>query len=194
MARRNAPLIPDEVLDQLLSGTAASAAFDQGRLLDQLKKALTERALNAEMDHLLAGDGGAGNSRNGYGRKSVVTDTGRWRWSGSRRASPGGGERSGKDQLEQRSNLGTNLLSAPGERHLVLARWHRLHANPGPSLSRWPLRPRSGRQRAATCRPRPRQSVGSEGLRTGLSPCKLASAPSRHAESDFKAGGNPQRL
>jgi putative transposase len=29
------------------------------------------------MDHHLAGDGGAANSRNGYGRKSVVTDT--WR-------------------------------------------------------------------------------------------------------------------
>jgi putative transposase len=29
------------------------------------------------MDHHLAGEGGEGNSRNGYGRKSVVTDTGR---------------------------------------------------------------------------------------------------------------------
>ena len=77
MARRKEPQIPDALLDQLLSGPEASAAFDQGGLLDQLKKALTERALNAEMDHHLAGDGGAGNSRNGYGRKSVVTDTGR---------------------------------------------------------------------------------------------------------------------
>ena len=77
MARRKEPQIPDAILDQLLSGTAASAAFDQGGLLDRLKKALAERALNAEMDHHLAGDGGAGNSRNGYGRKSVLTDTGR---------------------------------------------------------------------------------------------------------------------
>jgi len=77
MARRKEPQIPDAVLDQLLSGTAASTAFDRGGLLDQLKKALAERALNAEMDHHLAGDGGAGNSRNGYGRKSVVTDCGR---------------------------------------------------------------------------------------------------------------------
>jgi len=77
MPRRKAPHIPDEMLDQLLSGTKASAAFDHGGLLDQLKKALAERALNAEMDHHLAGDGGAGNSRNGYGRKNVVTDTGR---------------------------------------------------------------------------------------------------------------------
>ena len=77
MARRKEPEIPDALLDHLLSGSDASAALDQGGLLDHLKKALAERALNAEMDHHLAGDGGAGNSRNGYGRKSVVTDTGR---------------------------------------------------------------------------------------------------------------------
>lgn len=77
MARRKEPQIPDAILDQLLSGAEASTAFDQGGLLDQLKKARAERALNAEMDHHLAGDGGAGNSRNGYGRKSVATDTGR---------------------------------------------------------------------------------------------------------------------
>lgn len=33
------------------------------------------RALNAEMDHHLAGEE-AGNSRNGYGRKTVTTETG----------------------------------------------------------------------------------------------------------------------
>ena len=77
MARRKEPPIPDAILDQLLSGMAASMAFDRGGLLDHLKKALAERALNAEMDHHLAGEGGAANSRNGYGRKSVVTDSGR---------------------------------------------------------------------------------------------------------------------
>jgi len=77
MPRRKAPQIPDVMLDHLLSGTKASAAFEQGGLLDQLKKALTERALNAEMDHHLAADGTTGNTRNGYGRKNVVTDTGR---------------------------------------------------------------------------------------------------------------------
>ncbi len=46
-------------------------------MLDSLKKALTERALNAEMDHHLSGDEGAGNTRNGYGRKTVMTDTGK---------------------------------------------------------------------------------------------------------------------
>ncbi|MDO9500801.1 transposase [Falsiroseomonas sp.] len=65
------------MLDQLLSGADASTAFDQGGLQDQLKKALAEQALNAEMDHHLAAEAGAGSSRNGYGRKSVVTDTGR---------------------------------------------------------------------------------------------------------------------
>ena len=65
MARRKAPAIPDEMLDQLLSGASASTAFDQGGLLDQLKKALAERALNAEMDQHLTGEGGARNSRNG---------------------------------------------------------------------------------------------------------------------------------
>jgi putative transposase len=77
MSRRKEPSIPNELLDQLLAGGAASAAFAQGGLLDSLKKALTERALNAEMDHHLAVDGGAGNTRNGYGRKTVVTETGK---------------------------------------------------------------------------------------------------------------------
>ncbi len=77
MPRRKEPAIPNELLDQLLAGGDASAAFDQGGLLDSLKKALTERALNAEMDHHLAGEDGAGNTRNGYGRKTVMTDTGK---------------------------------------------------------------------------------------------------------------------
>src|SRR3972149_2394688 len=77
MPRRKEPAIPNELLDHLLAGGAASAAFDQGGLLDSLKKALTERALNAEMDHHLAGNDGAGNTRNGYGRKTVTTETGK---------------------------------------------------------------------------------------------------------------------
>ena len=56
MTGRKAQAIPDKMLDQLLSGASASTAFDQGGLLDQLKKALAERALNAEMDHHLAGE------------------------------------------------------------------------------------------------------------------------------------------
>jgi len=77
MPRRKEPRIPDAILDQLLAGADPKTAFDPNGLLDGLKKALAERALNAEMDHHLTGEGGAGNSRNGYGRKSVITDTGR---------------------------------------------------------------------------------------------------------------------
>src|ERR1700752_5150771 len=76
MARRKAPHIPDALLDQLLAGADPKTAFDADGLLDELKKALAERALNAEMDHHLAGDE-AGNSRNGYGRKTVLTETGK---------------------------------------------------------------------------------------------------------------------
>jgi putative transposase len=79
MARRKPPAISDLLLDQLLAGSDAKTAFDKDGLLDELKKALAERALNAEMDHHLgAGDrDGAGNSRNGYGSKTVLTDTGK---------------------------------------------------------------------------------------------------------------------
>ena len=77
MSRRKEPTIPHELCDPLLAGGAASAAFEQGGLLDSLKKALTKRALNAEMDHHLAGADNAANSRNGYGRKTVMTDTGK---------------------------------------------------------------------------------------------------------------------
>jgi putative transposase len=76
MARRKTSKIPDELLDQLLAGADPKTAFDADGLLDDLKKALAERALNAEMDrHLETGE--PGNSRNGYGRKTVTTDTGR---------------------------------------------------------------------------------------------------------------------
>ncbi len=78
MARRKEPIIPDVLLGQLLSGADPKTAFDPGGLLDGLKKALAERALNAEMDHHLAGENGAGNARNGYGRKTVTTDSGKF--------------------------------------------------------------------------------------------------------------------
>lgn len=77
MSRRKEPAIPADLLDQLLAGGDAAAALQQGGLLDSLKKALAERALNAEMDHHLGHEDQAGNNRNGYGRKTVVTDTGK---------------------------------------------------------------------------------------------------------------------
>src|SRR5215468_7996762 len=75
MPRRKEPRIPDAVLDQLLAGADPKTAFDPNGLIDDLKKALTERVLNAEMDHHLAGEE-LGNRRNGYGKKTVITDTG----------------------------------------------------------------------------------------------------------------------
>ena len=51
--------------------------MQQGVLLDSVKKALAERTLNAEVDHHLGQEVQAGNSRNGYGRKTVATDTGK---------------------------------------------------------------------------------------------------------------------
>jgi transposase-like protein len=77
MSRRKAPSISNDLLDQLLAGSDASAAFDQGGLFDTLKKALSERALNAEMDHHLGRDDQADNVRNGYGQKTVYTDNGK---------------------------------------------------------------------------------------------------------------------
>ena len=77
MSRRKEPSIPDAVLDQLLAGSDANAAFEQGGILDVLKKAFAERALNAEMDHHLTSEGASGNSRNGYGKKTVLTDSGK---------------------------------------------------------------------------------------------------------------------
>jgi putative transposase len=76
VARRKEPKIPDALLDQLLAGADPKTAFHANGLLDELKKALAERALNAEMDHHLS-TGEPGNSRNGYGKKTVTTDAGR---------------------------------------------------------------------------------------------------------------------
>ena len=77
MSRRKEPSIPSDLLDQLLAGSDAASALQQGGLLDSLKKALAERALNAEMDYHLGAASQVGNSRNGYGRKTIVTDIGK---------------------------------------------------------------------------------------------------------------------
>jgi len=77
MAPRKKPTIPDEVLDQLLAGRDAKAAFHDACFFDDLKKALAERVLSAEMDHHLTGEDEADNVRNGYGRKTVITGSGK---------------------------------------------------------------------------------------------------------------------
>jgi len=74
MARRKEPRILDAILDQLLGGADPKTAFNPNGLLDDLKKALAERVLNAEMDHhLMNGDGS--NTRNGYGCSRTSTST-----------------------------------------------------------------------------------------------------------------------
>ncbi|MFT9206396.1 IS256 family transposase [Acetobacter orientalis] len=81
MARRKKPVIPDDVLDQVLAGRVVRTMSDADALLGDMKKALAERLLNAELDHHLDGEGATGrpNCRNGYGQKTVLTDVGRVR-------------------------------------------------------------------------------------------------------------------
>ncbi|TWA33157.1 mutator family transposase [Sinorhizobium medicae] len=70
--------IEKELLDQLLAGRDPSEVFGKDGLLDDLKKALSERILNAELDdHLDVGrlEGGPANRRNGSSKKTVLTGT-----------------------------------------------------------------------------------------------------------------------
>ena len=71
--------IPSELLDQLLAGQDPKKLFEQDGLLDELKKALAERMLNAEMDVHLGQDDeqAAGNHRNGSSAKTVLSDSGK---------------------------------------------------------------------------------------------------------------------
>jgi putative transposase len=74
--------IKKEILDELLKDKDPKAIFSSDGLLGELKKALAERVLNAEMDHhlsdstqdgVLEGDKPA-NHRNGYSKKTVLTE------------------------------------------------------------------------------------------------------------------------
>lgn len=74
--------IPQELLDKLLEDyEKPEDLLGKDGIFDQLKKAVMERALGAELtDHLGYEEGdpsgkGSGNSRNGYGRKRVTTDS-----------------------------------------------------------------------------------------------------------------------
>ncbi len=66
-----------ELLDQLLSGRDPNEVFARSGMLNDLKKALSERILNAELDEHLEDKRGEGvvNRRNGYSKKSVLTGT-----------------------------------------------------------------------------------------------------------------------
>ena len=69
--------IDKEVLDKLRAGRDPEELFAKDGLLDELKKALSERMLAAELDDHLESEGaeGAINRRNGSSRKTVLTGT-----------------------------------------------------------------------------------------------------------------------
>ena len=69
--------IEKDLLDQLLAGRDPKDVFNKDGLVDELKKALSERILNTELDEHLDADSVAGksNHRNGYTKKSVLTGT-----------------------------------------------------------------------------------------------------------------------
>jgi putative transposase len=70
--------IEKELLDRLLAGRDPSEVFGKDSLLDDLKKALSERILNAELDEHLDvehSEGPSANRRNGSSKKTVLTGT-----------------------------------------------------------------------------------------------------------------------
>jgi putative transposase len=79
MAANRESSITDEMVDQLLAERDPATVFESGGLVDELKKRLAERMLAGEMDHHLgtAAEEEAGNHRNGYSSKTVLTDSGR---------------------------------------------------------------------------------------------------------------------
>ena len=64
-----------ELLDELLKGQDPKTVLSSNGLFGELKKALAERMLNAEMDHHLgqASEEASGNHRNGSSSKTVLT-------------------------------------------------------------------------------------------------------------------------
>jgi putative transposase len=67
-----------ELLDRLLAGRDPKTVLESDGLLGELKKALAERMLNAELDTHLDQDAeqGSGNHRNGSSPKTVLTPEG----------------------------------------------------------------------------------------------------------------------
>ena len=69
--------IEKDFLDQLLAGRDPQDLFAKDGPVDDLKKALSERLLNAEMDEHLSGEAGrrVGNHPNGASKKTMLTGT-----------------------------------------------------------------------------------------------------------------------
>ena len=76
--RQNTPSIDGELLDRLLAGRDPKTVLASDGLIGDLKKALAQRMLDAEMDVHLGCDEerGTGNHRNGHGTKTVLTPDG----------------------------------------------------------------------------------------------------------------------
>lgn len=68
--------IEKEVLEQLLAGRDPQDVFTKDGLFDELRKALSERILNAELDDHLEAEGAQGkpNRRNGSSPKTMLTE------------------------------------------------------------------------------------------------------------------------
>ena len=77
MAKRRKTIDP-ALLDELLAGQDPKTVLSSKGLLGDLKKALAERILNAELDHHLdnPNEQDAGNHRNGTSSKTVLTESG----------------------------------------------------------------------------------------------------------------------
>lgn len=78
MAKKDAGPFSAELLDQLLAGRDPKTILDSGGLIGELKKALANRMLSAEMDVHLDSDAetAGGNHRNGSSSKTVLTPEG----------------------------------------------------------------------------------------------------------------------
>ena len=78
MAKHDKGGFSADLLDQLLAGRDPKSVLDSGGLIGDLKKALAERMLNAEMDVHLEQESQAGlsNHRNGTSSKTVLTPEG----------------------------------------------------------------------------------------------------------------------
>ena len=78
MAKNTTEGFSKELLDQLLAGRDPKTVLDSSGLIGDLKKALADRMLNAEMDVHLDSEAEAGvaNHRNGHSAKTVLTPEG----------------------------------------------------------------------------------------------------------------------
>ncbi|VCU72609.1 Transposase, Mutator family [Pigmentiphaga humi] len=78
MAKKDTGPFSAELLDSLLSGRDPKTVLDSSGLIGDLKKALAERMLNAEMDVHLENEAesGVANHRNGSSPKTVLTPEG----------------------------------------------------------------------------------------------------------------------